>query len=325
VISGTDRILITGGAGLLGSHVSDLLVRQYNPEIVILDNFSRGRRENLHGSLAQDRVEIIEGDVRDADVVHEIMSGVDLVFHLVGMKPGQCSDDPQLGIGVLVNGTFNVLEAAALSGVRKIVSSSSTAVYGAAEHFPTREDHHPYNNRTLFGAARLSGEALMRSFHEMYGTSYVSLRYATVYGPRMEINGAYTDVLVRWIERLSRRQCCVIAGDGTRCMDLIYVEDAARAAVMAVESDISDEALNIGSGAEITLTGLARMLGRVMGSSLAPEYTPARKSHSGGRRLADTEKAARLLGFEARMSLEEGLRRLVAWWERQRALEMEIA
>jgi UDP-glucose 4-epimerase len=325
VISGTDRILITGGAGLIGSHVSDLLIRQYNPEIVILDNFSRGRRENLRSSLAQGRVEIVEGDVREAEVVHEIMSGIDLVFHLVGMKAGQCADDPRLGVEVLVNGTFNVLEAAALSGVRKIVASSSTSVYGAADHFPTREDHHPYNNRTLFGAARLFNETLMRSFHEMYGTSYVSLRYAGVYGPRMEAHGAYTDVLVRWMERLSRRRCCVIAGDGTQCLDLVYVDDVARATVMAAESEISDEVLNIGGGAETTLTELALTLGRVMGSSLVPEYTPARKSQSGGGRVADTEKAARLLGFEAQVPLEEGLSRLVAWWERQRALELEIA
>jgi UDP-glucose 4-epimerase len=271
------------------------------------------------------RVEIVDGDVRDSDVVHEVMSGVDLVFHLAGMKVGQCADDPRLGVEVLVNGTFNVLEAAALSGVRKIVAASSTAIYGVPEQFPTREDHHPYNNRTLFGAAKLFTESLLRSFHEMYGTNYVALRYATVYGPRMEAHGVYTEVLVRWIERLAQRQSCLIIGDGTQCMDLVYVEDVARATVMAAASGVTDEVLNIGSGTETTLTDLALTLGRVMGLNLPPQYTAARKSVTGGRRIVDAEKAVRLLGFRAQVPIEEGLSRLVTWWERQRALELEIA
>jgi UDP-glucose 4-epimerase len=325
VLSGTERILITGGAGLIGSHVADLLVRQYNPEIVILDNFSRGRRDNLRWSSTHGRVEVVEEDIRHADTVYELMTGVDVVFHLVGLNASQCSEDPRLGVEVLGNGTFNVLEAAALSGVRKIVAASSTAIYGAAERFPTPEEHHPYNNRTLVGATEIFSEALLRSFQEMYGTSFVALRYATVYGPRMGTHGTDADMLIRWMERLAQRHPCVIGDDGSQRMDLIYVDDIAQATILAAESEISGEILNIGSGREITLAEVAVTLGQIMGSHLSPEYNAAGTYQAVDRRFADTSKAMQLLRFRPQVPLEEGLRRLVSWWERHRIVELEMA
>ena len=314
MISATDKILITGGAGLIGSHISDSLLRQYNPEIIVLDNFSRGRRENLRTSLMCGHVDIVEGDVRDVDVVHEVVKGVDIIFHLAGMKITQCAEDPRLAVEVLVNGTFNVLEAAALSGVRKVVIASSSESYDAAEPWPTR----PYTEN-LSGATKLFMEDLLRNFHRMYGTDYVALRYSSVYGPRMRPNGI-CEILARWIERLAQRQACVIAGDGQDSIDLVFVEDIARAAIMAGASNVTNEVLNIAGSTENTLAEVALTLGRVMGSDLPLQYTCAKQDQPYSRRLPDTDRVAQLLGFRPQVPLEDGLRHLVAWWERHRSI-----
>jgi UDP-glucose 4-epimerase len=320
-----ERVLITGGAGLIGSHIADILVKQFNPVIVILDNFVRGRRENLRWAMAHGRVEVIEGDIRDAALVHEVMRGIDVVFHQAAIRITQCAEDPRLAMEVLAGGTFNVMEAAALNRVRKVIAASSASVYGMADEFPTAEHHHPYNNRTLYGAAKAFNESLLRSFHDMYGIDYVALRYFNVYGPRMDIHGAYTEVLIRWMERLAQRQPCLILGDGTQTMDFVYVEDIARANLCAAMSEVTDEVFNIGSGTESSLNELAMALGRVMGSTLQPEYGPQRRVNPVPRRLSDTRKAESLLGFRTEVRLEEGLTRLVAWWERHRMIEAAIA
>ena len=314
-----DRVLITGGAGLVGSHIADQLVRENNPEILILDNFVRGRRENLAWAIANGNVRIIEGDIRDAKLLHEIMQGVDLVFHQAAIRITQCAEEPRLALEVLADGTFNVLEAAASAKVKKVVAASSASVYGLAEEFPTTEKHHPYNNRTLYGAAKVFNEGLLRSFHEMYGLSYVALRYFNIYGPRMDTHGAYTEVLIRWMDRIAAGQPPLIMGDGTQTMDFVYIEDIARANIFAAKSNITDEVFNVASGVETSLNDLATTLLKVMGSSLQPEYGPARKVNAVSRRLADIQNAKNRIGFEAEFGLEEGLRRLVFWWQASRA------
>lgn len=316
-----NRILVTGGAGLIGSHIVDLLVAENVSEIVVLDDFSRGRRENLTEAIAKDNVSIIEGDIRDRRLVSELMEGIDVVFHQAALRITQCAQDPRLGLEVMADGTFNVLEAAVQAGVRKVVAASSASVYGLAEEFPTQESHNGYNNRTFYGAAKLFNEGLLRSFHEMYGLNYVALRYFNVYGPRMDTHGAYTEVLIRWMERLSEGKPCLILGDGTQTMDFVYIEDVARANVLAAKASVSDEAFNIASGTETSLNQLAAALGRAMGRNRIPEYGPARRVNPVSRRLADTSKAERLLGFRARVELEEGLRRLASWWEQHRCAE----
>jgi UDP-glucose 4-epimerase len=213
---------------------------------------------------------------------------------------------------------FNVLEAAHEERVRRFITASSASVYGMAEEFPTSERHHPYHNRTLYGAAKVFNEGLLRSFHEMYGLDYVALRYFNVYGPRMDTCGAYTEVLVRWMERIAAGLPPVIYGDGTQSMDFVYVEDVARANILACTSPVTDAVFNIGSGAETTLEQLARTLIRVMGSSVELEYGPARKVNPVARRMADVSFAAERLGFKAEVSLEDGLRRLVSWWHSSR-------
>lgn len=308
------RVLVTGGAGLVGSHIVDQLLDDPLTEIIIVDNFVRGRRENLRSALFDRRVRIVEGDIRDRQLLAQVMEGVDLVFHQAAIRITQCAEEPRLALEVLADGTFNVLEAAVQAGVRKVVAASSASVYGLAEEFPISEEHHPYNNRTLYGATKTFTELLLRSFHEMYGLNYVALRYFNVYGPRMDICGAYTEVFIRWMERIAAGQAPLIFGNGTQTMDFVYVEDVARANLLAAQADVTDEVCNIASGVETSLSDLASTLLGVMGCELRPEYTLERKVNPVPRRLANVHKAQELLGFEARVSLGEGLRRLVSWW-----------
>jgi UDP-glucose 4-epimerase len=313
------RVLITGGAGLIGSHITDQLVRENNPEIVVFDNFVRGRRENLAWAMANGNVKIVEGDIRDPKHLHAVMQGIDLVFHMAAIRITQCAEEPRLALEVLADGTFNVLEAAVANKVSKVVAASSASIYGLADEFPTMEKHHPYNNRTLYGAAKVFNEGLLRSFSDMYGLNYVALRYFNVYGPRMDIYGAYTEVLIRWMERIAAGQPPLILGAGSQTMDFIYVEDIARANILAAKSGVKDDVFNVASGVETSLDGLAASLLKVMGSNLKPEYGPARKVNAVPRRLAETQNAKNKIGFAAQVNLEEGLRRLVDWWKASKA------
>jgi UDP-glucose 4-epimerase len=313
-----NRALITGGAGLVGSHIADLLVQEGVSEIIVLDNFTRGQMANLawakeHGSLV-----VVEGDICDRQLLADVMQGVDIVFHQAAIRITQCAEEPRLALEVLADGTFNVLEAAVNAKVKKIVAASSASIYGMAEDFPTTEFHHPYNNRTVYGAAKVFNEGLLRSFYDMYGLDYVGLRYFNVYGPRMDIFGVYTEVLIRWMDRILMGQPPLIFGDGQQTMDFVYIEDIARANILAAKTEVTDEIFNVASGVETSLNDLAYSLAKVMRSDLNPEYGPERKTNPVQRRLADTAKARQLLGFEAEVFLEEGLSRLVSWWKEQK-------
>lgn len=312
------RVLITGGAGTIGSNLADLLVREGAGEIVVLDNFVRGRRDNLAWAEANGNVTVIEGDITDRALVREVVNDVSVVFHQAALRITQCAEEPRLAVDVLVNGTFNVLEAAVDAQVRKVVAASTASVYGLAESFPTREDHHPYANDTLYGAAKAFNEGLLRSFHAMYGLDYVALRYFNVYGTRMDIHGVYTEVLVRWMERIAAGQPPLIFGDGNQTMDFVFATDIARANLLAAESDVTDEVFNIASGTETSLRELAESLLRVMGSDLSIEFGPERSVNKVSRRLADVSAARDRLGFEAEITLDEGLRQLVDWWSEAR-------
>jgi UDP-glucose 4-epimerase len=313
------RVLITGGAGLIGSHIADALVRSGVEEIVVLDDLTRGRRANLAEAAQSGHVRLIEGDVRNTGDVARAIDGVDLVFHQAAIRITHCAEDPRLAKEVLVDGTFNVLEAAVRAGVRKVVAASTASVYGLAERFPTEESHHPYANRTIYGAAKVFNEGLLRSFNDMYGLDYVALRYFNVYGPRMDVFGAYTEVLIRWMEAIGSGQRPKIFGDGTDTMDFVHVEDIARANLLAAASPATDAVFNVASGTETSLNDLARTLLRVMGSTLDPEYAPARQVNAVSRRLASTTAAREQIGFTAQIKLEEGLRSLVEWWRTQRS------
>lgn len=309
------RVLITGGAGLIGSTIADQLIDEGVAEIVVLDNLVRGRMENLATPLTAGAVRFVEGDIRDLETVSSAMDGIDVVFHQAAIRITQCAEEPRLAHDVLATGTFNVLEAAVEAKVGKVVAASSASVYGLAEVFPTGEEHHAYANRTLYGAAKVYNEGLLRSFNEMHGLDYVALRYFNVYGPRMDVFGVYTEVLVRWMERIAAGTPPLILGDGSQTMDFVYISDIARANVLAAKSDVSDEVFNVASGTETSLAQLADTLLEVMGRpDLRPEHGPERKVNAVSRRLADTVKAKDMLGFEASVSLHEGLTRLVSWW-----------
>ncbi len=313
------RILITGGAGVVGSTIADQLARTADVEIVVLDNFVRGRLANLEDALATGRISVVDGDIRDRDAVAQAVEGADIVFHQAAIRITQCAEEPRLALEVLVDGTFNVCEAAANAGVRKLVAASSASVYGLAEEFPTVEAHHPYDNRTLYGAAKVFNEGLLRSFNDMFGLDYVALRYFNVYGPRMDIYGVYTEVLVRWMERIEAGEPPLILGDGTQTMDFVYVDDIARANILAATAPITDEVFNIASGTETSLRDLAHALCRAMDADLEPVHGPERKANPVSRRLADTRAARDSLGFVAEFDLETGLRRLVDWWRAEQS------
>lgn len=311
------RCLVTGGAGTIGSTLVDQLVAADAAQVIILDDLSRGHRENLAGALASDRVRFVEGDIRDRQLVRDLMAGIDLVFHLASIRITQCAAEPRLAVEVMAGGTFEIVEAAADAGVRKVIASSSASVYGLAEEFPTTERHHPYNNDTLYGAAKVFNEGLLRSFHAMRGLDYVALRYFNVYGPRMDIHGAYTEVLIRWMERIEAGQPPLILGDGMQTMDFVYTEDIARGNLLAAASDVTDEVFNLGSGTETSLRELAAVLLRVMGAEQRLEFGPPRSVNPVTRRLADVSRAADSLGWKAEVDLETGLERLVSWWREQ--------
>ena len=315
------RVLVTGGAGFVGSQIIDLLHEEGCSEIVAIDNMVRGRPENLADAMARGPVRLLEGDICDKGLMNELVSNSDIVFHQAALRITHFAEEPRLGLDVMVNATFDLLESCVKHGVEKVIAASSASVYGMAEQFPTTESHLPYNNRTLYGAAKTFNEGLLRSFNEMFGLNYAALRYFNVYGPRMDIHGVYTEVLIRWMDRIAAGEPPLIFGDGNQTMDFVYIEDVARANILAAKADVSDEVFNVASGTETSLKQLADALLQVMGSGLQPEHRAERKVNPVQRRLADVSKAERLLGFKASVPLDDGLNRLVNWWKQERSVD----
>jgi UDP-glucose 4-epimerase len=320
------RAVVTGGAGFVGSTIVDRLLDAGADEVFVIDNLVRGSVEHLDGAQRSGRVRFVEGDIRDRDLLRAAFDGADVVFHQAALRITQCAEQPREAIGAMVDATYEVFEAAVARGVPRVVYASSASVYGTAEEYPTPEHHHPYDNRTLYGAAKLFTEGLAASFHDMYGLDSVGLRYFNVYGPRMDVHGAYTEVLVRWMERIAVGTPPLIFGDGSQTMDFVVVDDVARANLLAATAPIGADGLdghrvfNVGSGVETSLVELATTLLEVMGRpDLAPEFGPERSVNPVRRRLADTAAADRDLGFRARIGLRDGLDRLVRWWTDRRA------
>lgn len=307
-------VLVTGGAGFVGSHIADQLFDAGAAEVRTLDNLVRGRRENLETAAAHRGLKVLVGDIRDREAVCSAVAGCDYVFHQAALRITLCADKPRECIDVLCTGTLNVFEAAVAAKVQKVVYASSASVYGAAEVFPTAESHHPYGNRTLYGAAKLFNEGIANAFYDGYGLPAVGLRYFNVYGPRMDLTGAYTEVFIRWLDCVDRNVRPVIHGDGSATMDFVYVGDVARANLLALAPNADDRVYNVASGDETSLLDLWRAVQRVTGAyHLEPEFHPPRKVNPVPRRLADTTRAERELGFAATVSLDEGVRRLVEW------------
>lgn len=315
------NIMVTGGAGFVGSHIVDQLLANGCRKIVIIDNFTRGRHENLRDAMKSGKVEVIEGDIRDKGLLQESMKGIDYVFHEAAIRITACAEKPREALEVMVDGTYNVLEATLEAGVKKIIAASSASVYGAADEFPTEESHHLYNNRTLYGATKVFNEQLFRAFNEMYGLNYIMLRYFNLYGPRMDIYGAYTEVIIRWLDNIEKGINPVIFGDGKQTMDMVYVEDVALSNILALKSDKSDIALNVATGTEISLLGLLQLILEITNSPLKPVFTEERKVNPVRRRIAATKKAYDSIGFKATTNIKEGMKKLIAWRENEKNLK----
>lgn len=311
------RILVTGGAGFIGSHIVDCLLDEGCADVVVIDDMTRGRPENL--ARAGDDIRLIKGDIRDGELMAGLVSRADVVFHQAALRITHCAAEPRLALQVMVDATFDLLELCAQHDVEKVVAASSASVYGMADSFPISETHHPYNNGTLYGAAKAFNEGLLGAFHDMYGLPYVALRYFNVYGPRMDIHGKYTEVLIRWMDCIAAGKSPIIFGDGRQTMDFVHVRDVARANILAAKADATDRVFNVGSGTETSLLELAERLLRIMGREhLRAQFESERKVNPVARRLADTQAARAVLGFNAAIPLDEGLADLVEWWQAEK-------
>ena len=308
---GGSRVLVIGGAGFLGSHIVDQLTSTPAREIVVLDNFVRGTRDNLHEAVKDPRVTVVDGSVTDRRLLAELMSGTDYVFHLAALWLYECVNEPRSALEVNVVGTYNVVEAAAAAKVKKVVYSSSASVYGDAVFTPMTEEH-PFNNRTMYGATKIAGEQFFRAFYEQRKMDYVGLRYMNIYGPRMDDKGTYVSVIMKVLDRLDQGLPPIIFGDGSQAYDFVHVDDVARANILAMQADAADEFFNVGIGVKTTIRELVDMLLEITGSDLRPEFHPQEQMFV-THRVGSTEKAERLLGFRATVPLEEGLRSVVAW------------
>jgi UDP-glucose 4-epimerase len=306
------KILITGGAGFVGSTTADLLFREGAAEIRVLDNFVRGSLHNLEVAESLGTLAVINGDIRDAEVVDAAVEGVDYVFHMAALRITRCAEAPREAVDVLIHGMTNVLESCVRHNVKKVVAASSASVYGNPSYLPMDEGH-PFNNRTLYGAGKIANEQMLRAYYEMYKLPYVAFRYFNVYGPRMDMDGVYTEVLVRWMDAIDAGIAPKIFGDGTQSMDFVHIHDVARANVAGLAADVTDEVFNVGTGVETTLAELSQMLLQIYGSSLQPKYQAARTVNNVQARRATVSKAGQLLGFRSSIDLRLGLRSLIEW------------
>jgi UDP-glucose 4-epimerase len=308
------RIFITGGAGFIGSYVTEELLPLKPSKIIILDNLIRGSFENMKSFIDDPIIEFREGDIRDKELLEECVSGSDYVFHMAALRINACAANPSDGFDVMLKSTFDLAQLCVKHNVKKLIYSSSASVYGLAQHFPTPESDNPYDNQTFYGAAKLWGEQLFRSFKFMYGLDYVALRYFNAYGPRMDTDGKYTEVMIKWLDCIRDKKPPLIYGDGSTSMDFVYVRDIAKANVAALEADVTDQAFNIGNNEETSLKELLDLLLKVNNSKLLPEFREENSVNPVSRRLADIRKAKELLNFTPTINLENGLKELSEWY-----------
>ena len=308
------RILVTGGAGFIGSYVIEELIPLQPKKIIIIDNLVRGGLANMKNFINNPIVEFHHGDIRDLELLENCIAGTDYVFHMAALRINSCAANPREGFEVMLKSTFEVATLCVKHKVKKIIYSSSASVYGLAQHFPTPETDNPYNNQTFYGAAKMWGEQLFRSFKFMYGLDYVALRYFNVYGPRMDTDGKYTEVMIKWLDCIRDGKNPIIFGDGSTTMDFVYVKDIAKSNIAALQADVTDEAFNIGNCEETSLKELLEVLLKVNHSSLRPEFREGNSINPVSRRLADISKAKELLKFIPTISLDQGMKELSAWY-----------
>ncbi|MFN3656987.1 MAG: NAD-dependent epimerase/dehydratase family protein [Pseudolabrys sp.] len=317
------KFVVIGGAGLIGSHTVDRLVREDVKEIVIYDNFLRGTHENLAGAMRDPRVKIFEagGDITQTDILSAALDGADGVFHFAALWLLQCHEFPRSAFDVNVRGTFNVMEACIARKVKRLVYSSSASVYGDAVEEPMTEDH-PFNNKNFYGATKICGEAMLRAFHHRYGLEYVGLRYMNVYGPRQDYQGAYIAVIMKMLDAIDRGEGPTILGDGSEAFDFVAVEDCAKANICAMSAVANDRFYNVGTGKRTSLKEIAEKLLMLTGSNQAIKYAPRSQATLVRNRIGSAKRAQEEIGFSADIPLDDGLQRLIAW---RRAHKEEVA
>ncbi|MCX7170506.1 MAG: NAD-dependent epimerase/dehydratase family protein [Proteobacteria bacterium] len=313
IIQGSKLVLV-GGAGLIGSHTVDHLLKEDVREIVIYDNFVRGSRENLNNAMKDPRVKIYDlgGDIMQTDILQSALEDADGVFHFAALWLLQCHDFPRSAFDVNVRGTFNVMEACVAKGVKRLVYSSSASVYGDALREPMDEDH-PFNNKNFYGATKIAGEAMLRAFHHRFGLNYMGLRYMNVYGPRQDYRGAYIAVIMKMLDAIDRGQSPTVMGDGSEAFDFVAVEDCGLANVCAMKADTVDRNYNVGTGTRTSLRELAELLLQITGCDKAINYAPRSQATLVRNRIGDPQRATEEIGFTATVDLREGLKRLIDW------------
>jgi len=311
------KILVTGGAGFIGSHIIDALLKEEAEKIIVLDNFCRGRTENLESAKKSGKVEIINGDIRDFNLVNELCKDTDYVFHEAAIRITQCAKEPRLSHEVMADGTYNVFEACVKNNVKKLIFASSASVYGDPSYLPMDEKH-PFNNKTSYGVGKIYSENLAKSFRDMFGLNYIGFRYFNVYGPRMDIFGVYTEVMIKWLDRIDEGKPPILHGDGKQSMDFVYVEDVVKANILALKSDINEGVYNVGTGTETDLNSLCQTMLNLTNPKLKPEYKIPEKLVIVSRRRAATENAKKDLGFEAKIKLDEGIKKLIEWRKKEK-------
>lgn len=308
------KIVVVGGAGLIGSHTVDHLIKEDVKEIIIYDNFVRGRVENLQNALSDPRVKIYDvgGDILQTDILESALDGADGVFHLAALWLLQCHEYPRSAFDVNVRGTFNIMEACVKKGVQRLVYSSSASVYGDAVTEPM-DEYHPFNNQNFYGATKICGEAMLRSFHHRYGLNYAGLRYMNVYGPRQDYHGAYIAVIMKMLDAIDRGDGPTILGDGSEAFDFVAVEDCGLANVCAMKADVTDRFYNVGTGKRTSLKELAEMLLAITGCDKPINYAPRSQATLVRNRIGCPKRASQEIGFTAQIALEEGLKKLIDW------------
>lgn len=308
------KLVVVGGAGLIGSHTVDRLLKEDVKEVLIYDNFLRGSRENLTEALKDPRVKIYDvgGDVMQTDILQSAFEGADGVFHLAALWLLQCHEYPRSAFDVNVRGTFNVMEACIAKGVKRLVYSSSASVYGDAVREPMEEDH-PFNNQNFYGATKICGEAMLRAFYYRYKLNFVGLRYMNVYGPRQDYHGAYIAVIMKMLDAIDRGQSPTIMGDGSEAFDFVAVEDCGLANVCAMKADTVDQFYNVGTGKRTSLKELAEMLIEITGCNKPITYAPRSQATLVRNRIGSPKKASKEIDFTATIELREGLQRLIEW------------
>lgn len=308
------KLVVVGGSGLIGSHTIDNLVKEDVREILVYDNFVRGRVENLTDALKDPRVKIFDvgGDIMQTDILEAAFDEADGVFHLAALWLLQCHEYPRSAFDVNVRGTFNVMEACVKKGVKRLVYSSSASVYGDAVSEPMTEDH-PFNNKNFYGATKIAGEAMLRAFHHRYGLNFVGLRYMNVYGPRQDYHGAYIAVIMKMLDAIDKGESPTIMGDGSEAFDFVAVEDCGKANVCAMKADTADRFYNVGTGKRTSLKELAEMLRALTGCQKPINYAPRSQATLVRNRIGCPKRAKEEIGFDASIDLMEGLKRLIEW------------